>query len=67
MFFNEILGISDPIFLSVIFSSIRLVKGSKYGGQVVKTDQICHEQSTAWLQYLYTFYLMPKHVSDEEY
>jgi len=42
MFFNEILGISDPIFLSVIFSSIILVKGSKSGGQVVKTDQICN-------------------------
>jgi len=45
MFFNEILGISDHIFLSVVFSSIRLVKCSKSGGQVNKTYQICYEQS----------------------
>ena len=42
MFFNENLGISDHIFLLVIFSLIRLVKGSKTGGQVDKTYQICY-------------------------
>jgi len=34
MFFNEILGIPDHIFLSVIFSSIELVKGSISSGQL---------------------------------
>jgi len=36
MFFKEVLSISDHNFLSVIVSSIRLVTGSKSGGQVLK-------------------------------
>jgi len=42
MIFKEIIGISDHIFLTVIFSLIRLVKGSNTGGQVDKTYQICY-------------------------
>jgi len=40
VYFNEILGISEHIFLSVISSSIRLVKGSKSGGQVATIYQM---------------------------
>jgi len=64
--FNEILGISDHIFLSVIFSWIRLVKGSKSGGHVAKTTQICFSKVQHWFHYLHNSIWCQNNVAHEE-
>jgi len=64
--FIEILGILIHIFLSVIFSWIRLVKGSKSGGQKAKITQICFSKVQHWLQYLCIFIWCQKNVAHEE-
>ena len=63
---NEILGISDHIFLSVIFSWIRLVKGSKSGGHVAKTTQICFSKVQHWFHYLHISIWCQNNVAHKE-
>jgi len=64
--FNKILGISIHIFLSVIFSWIRLVNGSKSGGQMAEITQICFSKVQHWLQYLRIFIWCQQNVAHEE-
>jgi len=64
--FNEILGISDNIFLSVIFSWKRLVKGSKSGDHVAKTTQICFSKVQHWFHCLHISIWCQNNVAHEE-
>jgi len=64
--FNKILGISIHIFLSVIFSWIRLVKGNKSGSQMAEITQICFSKVQHWLQYFLIFIWCQTNVAHEE-
>jgi len=64
--FNEILDISDHIFLSVIFSWIRLVRGSKSEGHVAKTTQICFSKVQHWFHYLHISIWCQNNVAHDE-
>jgi len=63
---NLILGISDHIFLSVIFSWIRLVKRSKSGGHVAEITQICFSKVQHWFHYLHISIWCQNNVAHEE-
>jgi len=64
--FNEILSISDHIFLSLFFSWTRLVNGSKSGSQVAKITQFCFSNVQHWFQYLHISIWCHKNVAYEQ-